>query len=376
MIYFDNAATSFPKPQPVISEVYRCITSYCGNPGRSAHALAMASAEKIYECRERVAKLFHAPSPENVIFMQNATYALNAAIKTRIKQGSEILISDMEHNSVFRPVKRLEEDKTASFKIYSGYGNVGENIEKLISKNTDMLICNHVSNVCGRRMPLKTIGEICHRRGIYFIVDASQSAGHTDIDFSDIKCDALCAPGHKGLYGIQGSGILILKNADGLREYTQGGSGSNSMDPFMPKELPERYEAGTLATPAIASLCEGVKFISEMGFSEIESYENELLRRTFDILSSVKGTGIYGNDSMEGSVLSFNIDGIPSYAVAEALSENGICVRSGLHCSPLAHKVLNTGEYGAVRLSFGVFNKLSELETFYKVLRNIADFSV
>ena len=369
MIYFDNAATTYPKPGGVIRETNRTIKKCGGNPGRSSHPLAMAAADKIYETREKVCRLFDYDKPENVIFLSNATYALNLAIKTRVKPKSHILISDMEHNSVFRPVHKLARDGTVTYDIFRTDGDVIKNITEKLTPETDILICNHISNVCGRKMPVESIGSLCKQRGIYFIIDASQSAGHTNVSMRSTDANAICAPGHKGLFGLQGSGFVILKDVENLCEFTEGGSGTNSSDPYMPLYLPDRYEAGTLSTPAIAYLGAGIDFITKIGTEEIEYKESSILKRAYDMLSCFKKIKIDAPDDLHGSVISFNIADVPQVTVSRYLCDNGIYCRGGLHCAPLAHNTLNNGERGAVRLSFSYFNNPKELEKLYHILK-------
>jgi len=387
MIYFDNAATTFPKPDVVYNEVIRCMTEYCGNPGRGSHKLSIAASEKIYECRCQIAEFFHSDNPENVVFTYNTTYALNLAIKTLLSPGSHVLYSDIEHNAVYRPICALETYgiKHNSFKTYESEMIQNYDFNQMILKSirnsirpdTRVLITSHCSNICGIRLPLEKIGNICRDYGIIFIVDAAQSAGFYDIDMKKCNIAALCIPGHKGLYGIQGCGFTIyspeynrpefLKN----NTFIEGGSGINSLDTEMPDMLPEHFEAGTLSTPAIAGLCEGIKYIKNIGTEEIQSREYKLYRRVKEILMNTQGVTLYANDLRESNILLFNIDRKSPNAVAEALDNAGICVRSGFHCSPLAHKLLGTGDNGAVRISFGIYNTMSEIDEFYRVLKTI-----
>lgn len=370
MIYFDNAATTYPKPPKTVQTIKNCIINAGGNPGRSSHRLSMEAADIIYSCREKICSLLGFDKPENVIFTPNATYALNLAIKTKAHDGSHILISDMEHNSVLRPVRRLVRDCNITYDVFRTDGDIEKRVYEKITDKTDILICNHVSNVCGRKQDIEKIGKICRQKGIYFIVDLSQSIGHFPINFNDICADAVCAPGHKGLFGIQGSGFVLLRDADGLCEYAEGGSGSDSKDPFMPVKLPDRYEAGTLFTPAIAALSYGIDYIKSIGFDEIQNRENKMLARIYDILSDIRGCKVYAPYDLTGCVLSFNITGYDQNEVASYLCENGIYCRGGYHCSPLAHNAIGTIDTGAVRLSFSLFNKLSEAEKFFRIIKN------
>ncbi|MEE0968398.1 MAG: aminotransferase class V-fold PLP-dependent enzyme [Clostridia bacterium] len=377
MIYFDNAATSFPKPAGVLRETSRCIKNYCGNPGRGGHYMSRISAERVYETREIIADFFGSSYPENVIFTYNDTYALNMAIKGIVKKGDHVLISDMEHNSVYRPIASLKEKGVIEYDIFGTEPEfsdpsekICDNIRRLIKRETRLLVCTHSPNICSGTLPVEEIGKICRDNGIIFILDAAQSAGHISVNMEKMNIDILCAPGHKGLYGLQGSGFMILGDNIKLLPFAEGGSGVNSLSPFMPEDPPERYEAGTLSLPAIVSLCEGIKFVQSVGVSDIHAHESELFLKLSDMLSCLRRVKVYSDDRL-GSVLLFNIEGVPSERVAEALDRKRICVRSGFHCSPLGHNTLGTGENGAVRVSFGYFNTMRELDVFYSALKGI-----
>jgi len=379
MIYFDNAATSFPKPAAVVEEMTRCMRCYCGNPGRSSHKLSLAAAEKIYECRTVLASLFGSTHPENVIFTPNDTYALNIAIKAVARRGDHFLISNAEHNSVIRPLCALGKNGV-SYSVFDAFESDPEKLTaKLRAKilpNTRAVICTHASNICPLELPIEKIGALCREKNILFIVDAAQSAGTRNIDIQRMGIDALCAPGHKSLYGPQGSGFVIFSDrfagrASSLRTFAEGGNGINSLEAYMPDILPERFEAGTLSTPCIAGLCEGAKLIAQKGCGGIFEHETMLYRQLFEMLINTPKITVYAKELPPGSILLFNAEGLSSSRLAERLSDSGICVRSGFHCSPLAHKRLGTGENGAVRVSFGMYNNLSEVECFYAVLSKI-----
>lgn len=361
MIYFDNAATTYPKPSPVYDETLRCLKQYCGNPGRSAHQLSMEAARKIYECRERIADLFGHSAPEDITFTYNASYALNIAIKSRIKKGDHLLISDIEHNSVLRPVHKLYTSGVITYDIYKSE-NAPKSILSLLRPNTSLICANHVSNICTRTLPIKDIGKIAKSKGIKLICDASQGAGIINYDLSDMGVSALCAPGHKALYGIQGTGFIINCDKHAGDTVIEGGGGIDSFDPKMPAFLPDRFEAGTQNTPGIAALSAAIKWISEITPDAIRTHENTLRLHIIEGLSVIKKAIVYGDMRECGSTVLFNISGRSASEVDEYLSENGICVRSGYHCSPLAHKTLKTPEGGAVRVSLGYFNTKRETE--------------
>lgn len=375
MVYLDNAATTFPKPHGVAREVVRCMTEYCGNPGRSGHTLSLAAAKKIFECREELASFFGASDPSRVIFTQNTTHALNLIIKGLLKKGDHVVTSDMEHNSVMRPIEKLYSEGSIEYSVFEAHPLVTrgrdelilKGIEGLIKKNTRLIICTHASNVCSATLPIKKIGALCHARGIIFAVDAAQSAGIIPINMGNMNIDALALPSHKALYGPQGCGCLVLGDKIRLDTLIEGGSGINSLDPFMPSEPPERYEAGTLPTPAIAGLCEGIKFIRSLGAEYLHGYECELYQYAKEALSNINGIDIYA-PCHTGSALLFNKKGFLPEALASRLDKDGICVRAGYHCAPLAHKTLGTIETGAVRISFGIYNTKKDIDLLAKAL--------
>ena len=379
MIYFDNAATTFPKPLSVSSEVTRCIRSYCGNPGRGSHALSRAAAEKIYECRELASAFFGLDAPENVVMTVNTTATLNMAIKGLLRRGDHVLISDMEHNAVLRPIASLARRGEITYDVFSTFSDSGRipsaqeicrAISACIRPETRAVICTHASNICSVTLPIAEIGALCHARGLYLIVDGAQSAGILPIDMKNMHIDALCVPGHKALYGIQGSGMLLLAPGLQLETLIEGGNGVNSLDDSMPDIAPERYESGTLPTPAIAGLCEGMRFVRGVGLQRIGEHERALGHRMTELLTNTRGVKVYAPQFV-GSTVLFSVDGMPSDAVGRALDTRGFCVRCGFHCTALGHRTLGTPESGAVRVSFGYFNRAEQTERFYRALREI-----
>lgn len=377
-VYLDNAATSFPKPRCVIDEVARCMRSYCGNPGRSSHALAMASAQKIFECRVACASFFGSSHPENVVFCQNTTMALNTIIKGFLRDGDHVLISDMEHNAVLRPIEKLVAEGKISYDVFPTFpidphtcaARICTAIAHLIRENTRMLICAHMSNICSSVLPLEQIGRLCRSKGILFVVDAAQSAGHLPIHMESMHVDALCVPGHKGLLGPQGSGFFIL--GEGLRTDTliEGGSGLYSLERTMPDESPERYEAGTLPTPAIAGLLEGIQSIEKIGMQRISSKVVGLNSHLQKQLERISGIEIYVPHA-HGSVLLFNKCGMPSEQLGAALNKYGFCVRAGYHCTALGHSTLHTPKGGAVRVSPSFYNTPAQMDAFAERVESI-----
>ena len=378
MIYLDNAATSFPKPQSVTDEVLRCMQSYCGNAGRGSHRIAMEAAEKIFECRSEAASFFGLESPENVAFTMNTTMALNIAIKGFLKPGDHVLISDMEHNAVARPIHKLASRGLITYDVFSSMINdpqaspvrICAGIAKLARPQTKMLICSHMPNISSYQLPLARIGAFCRKHGILFVVDGAQSAGHLPINMKELQIDALCLPGHKGLLGVQGSGMLLLR--DGLCADTliEGGSGYHSLDREMPAEAPERYEAGTLSTPAIAGLCEGIKEIKRLGVEKISQHLSSLHLRLQRNLQQFSQITVY-TPQYTGAVLLLNVEGIEADRLGAMLDQRGFCVRAGYHCAALGHQTLGTPQGGAVRVSAGIFNTPHHIDAFSNALEDI-----
>lgn len=377
-MYFDNAATTFPKPLSVGDEMLRCLRVYGGNPGRGAHSLSLAAAKKVFECRSELAELFGAADTDRVFFVPNTTYGINTVLKGLLREGDHVIISDMEHNAVWRPICKMASEGRIQYDVFRTLTGdarqnpmrVCANIAKLIRPNTRLVFCTHASNICSATLPIRQIGEFCHRHGLLFAVDGAQSAGHERIDMREMNIDALCVPGHKGLYGPQGSGAVILGEGITLDTLVEGGNGIDSLEAQMSLQAPERYEAGTVATPCIAGLCEGVKTVRRMGTERIAEGERALCGRMREMLGNMKNVELYAPEH-EGSIVLFNVIGVPSERVAELLDRQGICVRGGYHCAALAHRTLGTPDGGAVRASVGMYNKLTDAETFYRALRAV-----
>ncbi|MBR4873708.1 MAG: aminotransferase class V-fold PLP-dependent enzyme [Clostridia bacterium] len=368
-VYLDNAATTFPKPPAVLSEVNDCIRRYCGNPGRGSHPMAMAAAEQIFSCRCALSDFVGGYAPEHVIFTQNTTYAINLFLKGILKKGDHVLISDLEHNAVFRPIWKMAQDGVIEYDVFPSMCGLASaspvricaGIAKRLRPNTRLVICTHASNLCSHEMPLSQIGAFCHRHGLLFAVDAAQSAGHLPINMKAMQIDALALPGHKGLYGIQGAGALILAPSVSLSTLVEGGNGLHSLEGDMPDQSPERYESGTPPTPSIAGLLRGVEAVRAIGLDAIADHEARLFERMHERLSSLSGVTVYAPDT-PGAVLLFSADGIPSEQLAAELGRRGICVRGGYHCSALGHATLHTPPDGAVRASFGIFNTETDVD--------------
>ncbi len=376
-IYFDNAATTYPKPQSVLMAANECMEDFCGNPGRGSHILAMRSAEKVFEARLMLAEMFGA-SPENVIFTLNTTYALNMAIKGVMQRGGHMLLSNMEHNSVLRPAERLRREGRIRYDIYKAYEkgksltstDICREIIARLRRDTRLVCAIHSSNICSHTLPIREIGALCHRHGILFAVDGAQSAGHLPINMREDNIDILCLPAHKGLYGMQGVGIMILGDNISIDTLIEGGNGVNSLELTMGKDSPERYEGGTLCTPGIASLCAGMEFVNSVGLENIADYEAKLFRQAYKRLSCIENVEIYHD--CEGAVLLFGIKGMYADRAGELLNEKGFCLRTGYHCSSLAHKALLTPDGGGVRIGFSLFNTEEQVDMLSSAIEDIA----
>ena len=300
-------------------------------------------------------------------------------IKGLLNRGDHVLISDIEHNAVLRPIYKAAMRGEIEYDVFPSLANLDRRsptlicakIAALLRPNTKMVICSHASNICSLRMPIKEIGDFCRRHGLLFVVDAAQSAGHYPIDVDGMGISALCAPSHKGLYGPQGAGIIALGRGVSPDTLIEGGNGINSLDGEMPFFSPERYESGTLPTPAIAGLCEGMKFLREVGLDEIASHEAELYISAREKLCNIPRISLYAPRYV-GSTLLFNMDGISSERLAGELDAYGICVRGGYHCSALAHRTLKTPGGGAVRISLGAFNHESDIDALCRALTSIS----
>ncbi len=373
MIYFDNAATTFPKPAAVIREMTKCMREYCGNPGRSSHKLALAASEAIYDVRCGIADFFGISKPENVIFTQNATQALNLAISGIARRGDHFIISNLEHNSVIRPMANLCEIRGMSYDTVDALADdemLLREIERRIRPSTRAVVMTHASNICPRILPITEIGALCRRYGILYVVDAAQSAGVYDINMMRDGISVLCAPGHKGLYGPQGSGFAAFADDFDFERFScslYGGNGKNSKETGMGHEPPDSYEAGTVATPSIVGLGAGLNYVKTVGREKIEQHENSLMRYGRELLKSHRNVRIYLPQADRGAILLLGFDGISPSEVSAKLGDAGVCTRAGLHCAPTAHDALGTGG-DALRVSFSAFNTPEEIEKFVLIL--------
>lgn len=376
-IYFDNGATSFPKPELVYGEIEKTMRN-SSNPGRSGHKMALESSRIIYRTRELLAHLFSINDPLNIVFTQNCTDSLNLGIKGILKKGDHAITTSMEHNSVIRPLKTLEDRGIIELTIVEGnkMGMVScEDIEEAIRPNTKMIITIHSSNVVGTLLPISKIGDLARKHKIIYMVDAAQSAGIYDINVERTNIDLLAFPGHKGLLGPQGTGGLYIRKGLVLETQREGGTGSQSELLSQPHVMPDRYEGGTLNTMGIAGLGAGVKFILEEGLDNIRKQGENLSQYLIDGLSKIDNVIIYGTKDVNTQVpvVSINIGEADPSEISFILDNTyDIACRSGLHCAPLAHKTIGTFDRGTIRFSMGYFNTMEEADRVIKAVEEIS----
>lgn len=376
-IYFDNAATSFPKPPEVVSAVSRTLRDIGGNPGRGGHRMAMEANRVVFEAREAVAGLFGVEDSSRIIFTSNATEAINLALKGLLRHGDHVITTNLEHNAVVRPLKALEAGGVTTTRVPAGPdGKVDPaRIEAAIRPETRLIVTLHASNVTGTLLPIENIAAVANRRGLVYLVDAAQTAGVLPIDVGRSGIHLLACPGHKGLFGPQGTGFLCIAPGIDLEPLKYGGTGGNSELETQPDVLPERYESGTLNTPGLAGLDAGARFVQAVGLQKIREHDKVLTARLVEGLLAL-GAAVYGPHDPEErtAVVSFNIRGFDPAGIGERLDEDfGILGRAGLHCAPLAHKAIGTFPDGAMRLSPGYFNTVGEVDYVLDSLRIIAN---
>ena len=368
MIYLDNAATTWPKPRGTAAAIAEVLSFRGANPGRGSYRMAELSSETVYKCRCRAAAFFGASAPENVIFTPSCTHSINYVLKGVLSAGDHVIISDMEHNAVTRPIKQLTKRGVQFSKARVHEGDPDATVvefRRCMRANTKLIFCTHASNVFGIKLPVAAIGELAHRNGILFGMDCAQSAGTAEIDLRSLKADFLCMPAHKGLYGIMGLGLLIINCSQKLATVIEGGTGSLSGVNEQPDFLPDRFESGTLNVPAIAALDTGIGFIESVGRQRLEAHEMSLICRAYDVFSSMPECTLYTarpETDTHLPLLSFNINGIPSDEAAQRLGSMEIAVRAGFHCAGDAHRKMGTQSGGTVRICPSVFTSEAEID--------------
>lgn len=377
MIYLDNAATTLQKPACVAQAVLEAMGTL-GNCARGAYGASLGAARTVYTVREQLARLFGCPRADHVIFTQNSTHALNIALSGLLSPGDHIITTDCEHNSVLRPVFRLQaQGVQASFVPADRQGRLDyDAFARLIRPNTRAIVCVHASNLTGNLFDIERIGRIAHEHGVLFVVDASQTAGVFGLDMARQHIDVVCFTGHKSLYGPQGTGGMCVRPGVEIRPFAVGGTGVQTYLPTQPAQYPTRLEAGTLNGHGIAGLGAALSWLEETGMANICAHEQALLRRFYDGVRNIPGVTVYGDwDTWpRAPVCALNICGLDSGEVADALAEDfDIAVRPGAHCAPRLHMALGTKDTGAVRFSFGFFNTEDETDTAIGALERIAE---
>lgn len=367
MIYLDSAATSLMKPSGVEQAMIKAMRTMA-SPGRGGHSPSLRAAELVYTCREAAAKMFSLDDPADVVFTFNATHALNIAIGSLVRPGSRVLVSGFEHNSVTRPLRAMgAEILRAGTTLFDRSSAIEE--FALLIPTVELVVCTHVSNVFGYILPVYEIGALCREAGVPFIVDASQSAGVLPVDMKKLCADFVAMPGHKGLMGPQGTGILLC--AGRAKPLLYGGSGSDSISQNMPELLPDMLEAGTHNVCGIAGLLAGMEYVREKGSEEILAHERKLMGIMADELARTPAQLFFSGDDQQSGVLSFRTDSINCEELAAMLGEKGICVRAGLHCAPFAHKSAGTLRSGTVRLSYSPFISENQVKSASSVIKQI-----
>lgn len=378
MIYLDNAATTLKKPQCVIDAVVEAMNSM-GNAARGAHSSSLTASRMIYDTRCKIARLFGCRQPDHVVFTCNSTEALNFALNGIFEPGDHVITTDLEHNSVLRPLYRLEKQGIIELSFVSADGQGRPDyaaFENLLRPNTRAIVCTHASNLTGNMIDIAAVGKIAREHGLLFVVDASQTAGTVPIDMESMNIDILCFTGHKGLMAPQGTGGLCIREGVQIRPFKVGGSGVHSYDPEQPSPYPTRLEAGTLNSHGIAGLSAALDYIEQIGVETIRKKELALMERFYHGVSKIEGITVYGDFEAERTaVVALNIRDYDSGAVSDALYEEyGIATRAGAHCAPRMHQALGTTDRGAVRFSFSWFNSEADVDRAVEAVSALAQF--
>lgn len=375
MIYFDNAATTMQKPKQVVEAVTRALCSM-GNAGRGAHNASMDASRMLFDTRKKLAMLFGGTNPAQIVFTSNSTESLNLALKGLLNPQDHVITTQLEHNSVLRPLYELENTGVELTILKSDQkGRICyEDFEKQIKENTKMIVCTHGSNLTGNLTDIKRVGEIAHRHGVLFVVDASQTAGVFPIRAEEMKIDVLCFTGHKGLLGPQGTGGMYVREGLVIRPLKTGGSGVQTYSRTHPSQMPTALEAGTLNAHGLAGLNAALDYLKETGLDVIREKEQELMWYFYQRVSEIPGITVYGDFSSRNRcpIVSLNVKEYDSAEVSDFLyAEYGISTRPGAHCAPLMHQALGTTDRGAVRFSFSHYNTREEVDTAVLALREL-----
>ena len=377
MIYFDNSATTYPKPQIVTNSVMSTFRKYGANPGRSGHTMSREAGKLVEKCRDTAANMFGASSPNDVVFTLNCTLAINMVIKGLLKKGDHVVTSCLEHNAVMRPLNKLEKEGIITYtkaKVYPcDNEKTLDSFRKAINSKTALIITTHASNVWGIRMPIERIAALGKVYGIPVLVDGAQSAGILPIDVDKYGIDYVCLAGHKGLYGPMGIGMMITDRGKELNTIVEGGTGTSSMILCQPKEMPQKFESGTPNLPGICGLKAGIDFVNSMGIDNIFRHELKIVNYLYENMKNVKKLKLYmprPTSEYFVPLISFNFEDKISDEVGEYLDSHGVEVRTGLHCAPSAHEFMGTEKQGVVRVSPSAFNTTQEADRLLELLRN------
>ncbi len=381
MIYFDNAATGWRKPPPVADAMVHFLEDVGANPGRAAHRRAVEAGRIVYDAREAVAELFHAPDPLRVVFGANVTEALNLVLRGYLRPGDHVIASSMEHNSVMRPLRHLQRQGVALTVVACSPEGflVPADVERAMQPNTVMIVLNHASNVVGTLLPVARVGRIAREHDLLLLVDAAQTGGAYPIDVEALRIDLLAFTGHKSLQGPMGTGGLVIGErvvVERLRPLKRGGTGSNSELEEQPDFLPDMCESGTPNAVGLAGLRAGVRWVQARGVRAIRAHEMAITQQLIDGLRTIDGVTVYGSldAGRQTATVSFNIAAMPPSEVGLRLDEeHGIMSRVGLHCSPAAHRTIGTFPQGTVRFGLGVFNTADEIEQSLRAVRQLAE---
>lgn len=370
MIYLDSAATTMEKP-PAVARATAWAMTHMASPGRGGHRAGMRAADTLFELRDTAAQLFDVPSPDRVVLTYNATHALNMAIHALVRPGDTVLISGYEHNAVTRPLCARKDVtlRVAQAPVFDQAGML-EAFRRELERGVDVVICTHVSNVFGFILPIEELAQLCRERCVPLLVDASQSAGFLPVSLSGWGAAYVAMPGHKGLYGPQGTGLLLC-GEELPAPLLYGGTGSESKNQAMPQVLPDRLEAGTQNVAGAAGLLAGLRFVARKGISRIGAYEHCLCTRMMDALEDIPGLRVFRGDGAQSGVCSITVEGMDCEEVGSWLACHGVGVRAGLHCAPLAHQTAGTLDTGTVRLSFSVFNTTQQVHTVAGLIRQM-----
>lgn len=377
MIYMDNGATSYPKPAEVLKAMMDAASGYCANPGRAGHLMAVRTAQEIYRSRVALARLFNIEDAGHIIFTKNCTEAINIALKGILRPGDHVVTSSMEHNSVVRPLMELRQRGVVTdFVSCRRDGSISvTDVKAAIRRNTRLIVMTAASNVTGTKLPLGEIGSIAVRKGVLFMVDGAQGAGHMNLDVKKNHIDILAVPGHKGLMGPQGTGFLYIREGISMRPLLSGGTGTRSKSEQQPEDYPEGYEAGTVNAPGIIALGAAAGMIGKIGIDAIEEHERRLTEKLQRGLAVIKGVTLYGPEDthMKTPVVALNIKGIDCEAAAAILSDRyDIAVRAGFHCSGRAHETIGTADIGCIRICPGFYTSEGEIAAVIRAVGEIA----